>query len=131
MAFADDLTLKDRNSAAHTFSRTKSLPDKSTWIDQATTASEPRTLSIAHRREPIKDNPGKYRDRHTVSFEYTKLDPTTGVPYTMNLNASIVMPLVGPLVRNDLDDLRTMLYEATAGIIGTTANVDKLMRNEL
>lgn len=131
MAFADDIVLKDASSADQTFARQAAENNRCTWINTSTTALEPRLARISHRREATKQNPGEFQDRHTVEFSLVKKDTTTGKLYTAVAAVSIQMPLTGPIVRADLDNLLAFLKNATAGFIVVSTNVDKLLRNEL
>lgn len=130
---ADDLSLKNSAAAAIAFSRQSQTTDRSIWIDQTSTATEPRTLSVAHRKEALKGKPGEYQDRHTVQFAVTKKDAVTGKFYTGKVTVSVEMPQSGVVTRAEMDHLLyfAALSASTFSIFATTATVDKLYRNEL
>lgn len=131
MAFADDITLRDAAAADKTFARRTTGADSADWIDTASSAAQPRTMRIAHRREPIKGRPGEYQDRHTVTFSVTEKETQTNVPYTGSMSVSIVLPQVGPVERGDIDHLNSFLKSATNGFLTTSANIDKLCLGQL
>lgn len=131
MAFSDDLTFTDNSAVAHTFSRQVTEPSRCTWIDTATTASEPTTVRVAHRREALKDLPGEYQDRHTVEFTMVKKDAVTGKPYKIVIGFNVQMPLTGPLTRTEIDHLRSYIKNSTNGFLVSNTLIDKLLRSEL
>lgn len=131
MAYADDLTFRDNAAADKTFSRQMQEAGRHTWIDQSTTAAEPRIVRIAHRAEPIPGVTGESQDRHTVDFAVTKKDGTTGKLYNARVSIVVLMPRTGPIVRADLDHLVSFVKSATNGFLTSTTMVDKLLRSEL
>jgi len=124
VAFATDLVLADNAAANKTFSLRKTDGFNTERIDQSTTAGEPRLCTIKHSAQGKKGTV-EAADRHLISFATTKKDATTGVLYTATLNATLVIPQSGPLVRADFDHLI-----AFAKNFLITANVDKWVRSE-
>lgn len=130
---SDDLVLKDSAAASKTFSRQSQLSDRSTWIDQASTATEPRLIKLSHRKEALKGKPGEYQDRHTCEFSVTKKDAVTGKFYTGVLTVSLQFPQSGVVTRAEMDHLLyfAALSATTFGVFSTAATVDKIYRSEL
>lgn len=124
MAFASDLVLADNAAANKTFSLRKTEGFNTERIDQSTTQAEPRLCLIKHSSQGKKGT-SEQADRHLVSFSVTKKDATTGIMSTAVLNITLVVPVMGPLVRADFDHLI-----AFGKNFLVTANVDKWVRNE-
>lgn len=132
MAYSDDITLRDFINGDKVFSRQLSEPNRCSWIDQGTTAQEPRILRISHRKEARKGGvAGQFQDRHTVEILHTKKDATTGELFTVVGVYSLQIPQTGPFTRAMIDDVHAFMWKATNGFLPTTTYVDKLLRSEL
>jgi len=130
---SDDLSLKDSGGVAKTFSRQSQLSDRSVWIDQASTATEPRLIKLSHRKEALKGKAGEYQDRHTCEFSVTKKDAVTGKFYTGICTVALQFPQSGVVTRAEMDHLLyfAALSASTFSIFSTVATVDKIYRSEL
>lgn len=127
MAFGD-LTLRDNAAADKTFTARQMSGQLVERIDTSTTAQEPRTCTINHRRVGQKGTPAE-RDEHLVQLKVSKKD-TDGKLYTGYINVTFGVPVSGPLVRADFDHLNSMLKSATNGFLTSSGNLDKLLRGE-
>lgn len=133
MAFADPLSLENAFNAANSFVRTNQDAKGSSFIDSASTPTEPRGLVIRHQ---VSGKGAEAVDRHLVQAYYTKLDAET-IPRTGIVNVTLAMPrnavitntIMYNLVSNLIDLLTAQQWAGLqAGM--TTTWLDKLLRGE-
>lgn len=122
MSLVDPLVLKDAAGTDHNFDRTSQIQLKdgtvqSDWIDRASTAAEPITMTI---KQSITGKGASRVRRTLVQFAVTKVSATTGLPSQYTQNFSWVYPLNGLLTTTDAYNSIAWLGD----ILGGTVTVD-------
>lgn len=121
MSYASIITLKDAAAANVVFNRIRATVDDVVYADSASTLSQPNLLTIGHK--PTNSISGS--DRHMVKLAKTSVG-TDNIPRTIVCTMSLSVPRQ-TLTRTDVNNVLAGLKE----FIGTIANVDALLRNEL
>jgi len=104
--FADPLVLADYASANHTFSKLKVGSPESSYRDQAATTLGGFSVALRHNSQGKPGTPEEAH-RHTAAFSYFEIDGTTGELFRATYVGTLILPVRGPLVAADCDDLRT------------------------
>lgn len=121
MSYASTITLKDAAAANVVFNRIRATNDEVFYADAASTLSQPNLLTIGHK----VTNSISGSDRHMVKLAKTSVG-TDNVPRTLVCTLTVNVPRQ-TLTRTDVNNILAGFKE----FIGTTANVDALLRNEL
>lgn len=121
MSYASTIVLKDAAAANVTYCRVRATSDDVVYADSASTLSQPNLLTIGHK--PTNSIGGS--DRHMVKLAKTSFG-TDNVPRTVVCTLSLSVPRQ-TLTRTDVNNILAGMRE----FIGSTANVDALLRNEL
>lgn len=129
MAFSTDLVLKNAAAADITYSLRNTVGARTERIDQSSSASEPRTITIDHRRVGKAGTPS-YRDEHLIQLKVVKKNATTGNLHTGYVNLTVGMDVDGIVTRAMINDLLAHLTNASVGMAVSTTYVDKLLRSE-
>lgn len=73
-----------------------------------------------------KADPNFQNDRHVITYSVSNVNPDTGKIEFLSINLSIQLPNTGVITRAEVD--KGLDY--VLGFAGTTANIDKCLRNE-
>lgn len=124
MAFPSAIAIPDAAAVARNFVEQSQDRTGSIRIDDSTSLSTPRLFVMKHNEQ--KDGKtGRSVDRHLLQFSTVAKD-AQGVAETAIVNVTIALPRSGTVSRTELNHLVAFVRN----FLGTTANVDAILRNE-
>lgn len=121
MSFASTLVLKNAAAANENFTRLSSDKSQVSYALATATLNAPVLLIIGHQMT----NSAEGSDRHLVKMSRTVIGADSKAR-TLVMNCTFSVPRNG-ISRTDINDSIAELRE----FLGTTANVDSLLRGEL
>lgn len=125
--YADPLTLTV-SAVDYDFHRIRSEGNAAFYAEAGNTSAKALTMRVLHAqgaKNPVE--PAKRAQRHVVTFGLADYDSSVPRTDVATIGLTIVDPNVSTITRAEINQLIGFL----TSFLGTTDNVDKLLRGEL